>query len=459
MSTSSLAPASTPRDRGGALRPPGPAGGRLLGSLRRLRDDPLGLFTESSVHGDIVGFRAAHLRVYLVIGEELIRQVEIGNRDNYVKGVSYEPLRISVGQSLLTADGEDRVARRKMLSPHLSRRTLLERLPVIGGAVEDVADRWEERALSGKPIDVTGEMNALAFDIAGRVLVGAELGDDMRRLAPLMATGSAWVARRTRALAPLPLAVPTPANVRFWRIERTIRRFVEQLIARRAADPGDDVVSKLVQDGASGEAQAAGISLRDELIGLLLAGFQTTGAALAWCWYLLGLHPEVDRTLAAEAAAVVGGRPAAPEDLGRLAYTRQTLMETMRLYPPGWAFTRTAVAPDELGSYRIPAGSMLVVSSYANHRNPRFWSDPDRFDPERFGPDEPTPGPCHYFPFGVGPHVCVGKHLAMIESTLAIASLAARFRLELVSPAPVRAEPAITLTPRDPILARVHERD
>jgi cytochrome P450 len=147
------------------------------------------------------------------------------------------------------------------------------------------------------------------------------------------------------------------------------------------------------------------------------------------------------------------------ERLDVAPYLGQVIDEAMRVYPPGWAFTRTPKSDDEICGRRVPAGSIVIVSSYANHHSPRFWDDPERFDPERFAPGRrETIGPCAYFPFGVGPHACIGKHMADVESKLALALLARRYRLEPASDEPVPPEPAITLTPGAPIRVRVERR-
>jgi cytochrome P450 len=192
----------------------------------------------------------------------------------------------------------------------------------------------------------------------------------------------------------------------------------------------------------------------------MMAGHQTTAAALSWTWHLLARHPEQQERLA-EAAAFALGDDSEP-DFGKLdvvPYLAQVLDESMRLYPPGWAFTRTPKEDDELGGVRVPGGSIVIISSYANQHSPRFWDDPDTFDPERFAPGRREAiEPYAYFPFGVGPHACIGKHMAEIESRLALALLARRYRVEAVSSAPVPPEPAITLTPAAPIRVRVTRR-
>ena len=152
-----------------------------------------------------------------------------------------------------------------------------------------------------------------------------------------------------------------------------------------------------------------------------MAGHQTTGAGLAWTWYLLGHHPEVDARLWREVDAALGDAPApAAADLEHLGYLGQVLDEAMRLYPPGWAFTRAPLGDDELAGRRIRAGSVIVISSYANQRAPQIWPDPDRFDPDRFAPERPAPDAHAYFPFGSGPHACIGKHLALDHADFVI---------------------------------------
>src|SRR3954468_19224985 len=273
-------------------RPPGPRGEPLIGSLRRVRDDPLGLFVEGATgYGDIVGYRAVHRRIFLVVGPELIARVTVGNRENYRKGVSYDALRVPIRDSLLTVDGPEGQARRRLLMPLFTRRWLMDSVPTIAEAVESHYDRWDALAESGRPFNVASEMNRLAFDVVGRVLLGTELGANMVQLEAMIDDASEWVARRTRAVVPLPPVLPTQRNVAYRRAEKSIRAFTEHLIARRRpqakADSGDMLSRLVAVRDANGRAMRDD-EIRDEIIGFLMAGHQTTGAALAWTWYLLG---------------------------------------------------------------------------------------------------------------------------------------------------------------------------
>jgi enediyne biosynthesis protein E7 len=423
----------------------------LRGALRRLRSDPLGLFVEAASTHDLAVFRAAHRRVYLVVGPDLIAQVAVNGRDRYVKGVSYDALRVPMGDALLTIDGPRWKARRRLLTPLFSRRVLLDQVPTIAASIESLFERWDPLAASGAPFNVASEMNRLAFDVVGRILLGTELGQGMGELEASIDDASAWVARRTRALLPLPTAVPTPRNRAYRRAEAAIRAFTEDAIERRRGDPArDDFVSRLIAATDSDGKAMADREIRDEVIAFLMAGHQTTGAALAWTWYLLGRHPEVEARVVSELDAAGD-----PPDLDRLEYLGRVIDEVMRLYPPGWAFTRTPLEDDRLDGHPVRRGSVIIVSSYANQRNPRFWRDPNRFEPDRF---TTAPDAYRYFPFGIGPHACIGKHLARIEAKLALAMLIRRYRVEPASRRDVGVTPAITLTPSEPILVTAAPR-
>jgi cytochrome P450 len=432
----------------------------ILGDLARLRNDPLGLFAEAAASGrDVVRFRAAHRNVFLAVAAEAIAHVGIHNRDNYVKGVSYDALRVPLPNALLTIDGEEARERRKLLMPLFTRRSLVGEVPTIAAAVEALCERWDSYADSGDEFDLYSEMNRLTFDVVGRILVGAELGEDMGRLESRLAHASAWVARRTRALVPLPTSIPTPRNLSYRRAARELTAWVDGLVASRRAGGSDGAAARLVAArGGGGEGMDDG-QLRDEVAAFLMAGYQTTASALSWSWYLMSRHPEIQERFAQAADIALDGGPPDAARLDVVPYIGQVLDESMRLYPPGWAFTRTPLEDDVVCGEPVPAGSIVIVSSYANHHSPRFWEDPEVFDPERFAPGRRESIPaCGYFPFGVGPHSCIGKHMAEIESKLALAMLARRYRVVPASRAPVAATPAITLTPAEPIRVRVERR-
>jgi cytochrome P450 len=200
--------------------------------------------------------------------------------------------------------------------------------------------------------------------------------------------------------------------------------------------------------------------LRDEVITLLLAGHETTALALSWTWYLLSRHPDIDASLASELRHVLGGRPPAVADLLQLSFTTQVVTEAMRLYPPVWGFGREAVGDFEIGGYRIPGGTTIIISPWVLHRNPRHFERPMEFRPERWSGDLARQLPRFaYIPFGGGPRICIGNRFAMLEAALILATVATRFRLECQNDRPIIPFPSITLRPKEGIWVKPKRRE
>jgi cytochrome P450 len=211
----------------------------------------------------------------------------------------------------------------------------------------------------------------------------------------------------------------------------------------------DDLLSLLVAARDDGSGRLTDAELRDEAVTMLLAGHETTSNALAWTWLALAQHPDAADALAAEADAILGERPAGADDVERLQWCGQVLAEALRLYPPGWVLPRLAVEPVELGEFVVPAGAVVIVCAPLLHRDPRFWDDPERFDPSRFAPDAARDRPRDaYIPFAAGPRSCIGRGFAQMEATIILATLGRRFRAALVPGARLTPATRFTLRPR-----------
>ena len=290
-------------------------------------------------------------------------------------------------------------------------------------------------------------MMGAALEIGAEVLFGADLRTEARPFGEALGIALAEVIRRIYALLPLPLGLPSPANLRFRRALRRLHAVVEQVIARRrqSEQDHDDLLSALLQ-GLDGRA------LRDELVTFLLAGHETTANALVWTFHLLGRHRDVAARLRSEIGAALAGRAPTLGDLPRLGYARMVLEEAMRLYPPVWVVDRNAIAEDAIGGFRIRPGTLVMLSQYVTHRHPEFWPEPERFEPERFAPQAARGRPRFaYFPFAGGPRSCIGGQFAMTEATLLLAWLAGRFELRPVAGQPVEPDPSVTLRPRQAV--------
>jgi cytochrome P450 len=197
--------------------------------------------------------------------------------------------------------------------------------------------------------------------------------------------------------------------------------------------------------------------LRDEVITFIGAGHETTAQALAWTFYLLSKHPEVDRRMRSEIANALAGRIPTINDLPHLPYTRMVIEESMRLYPPVWGVTRQVAEEDEVGGYLLPRNSIVILCQFITHRHPAFWENPEGFDPERFTPERVALRPRYaYFPFLGGPHQCIGNDFAMMEAVLVVATIAQSFRLELIPGHVAGLDTIFTLRPKGGVWMMLH---
>jgi cytochrome P450 len=434
-------------DRGARNKAPGPRGHPLFGSLPQARRDPLTLFVDSfREHGDVVRFHFGPMIAHLISSPAGVNHVLAENNRNYGKQTrGYKNLRYVLGNGLLTSEGEFWKRQRRIAQPAFHRQRVAGFARTMVRAAEDAAEQLSARR--GQIVDAHHEMMRLTLRIVGETLLGydptaaaSEVGAALTWLLTLANDRSS----RTLDLSP---RLPTRENRRFRRELAFLDGIVLRMIADRRKDPGgrDDLLSMLMEarDAETGQAMDDR-QLRDEVMTIFLAGHETTANALTYSWMLLSRFPAALRELRAELARVLGGRSPTVEDLPALAVTRRTLQESMRLYPPAWIIARSAIGADEVDGYPIPARSLVFVSPYVVHRHPRFWEDPEGFDPSRFA-KEPARGT--YLPFGAGPRMCIGNAFATVEAELVLATLVQRVAFELLPGQRVELQPSITLRP------------
>lgn len=437
----------------------------ILGAGALFRTRPVqALFEITDACGDVARLRfpmKPHV-AHLLRHPDHVRHVLVDNAKNYGKQTrGYAKLRGLLGSGLVTSEGDFWKRQRRIANPAFHR----ERIAHFGDLMVNCADQmlggWNEHVASGKPFDVSREMMRLTLRVIGLTMLSTDVEGQSSAVGDAIDDLLHITIRRINGLFGWPEWVPTAENRRYDRARSTLDRIVNDLIAerRRSGEDKGDLLSMLMsaRDPETGEGMSD-TQLRDEAMTVFVAGHETTANALTWTLGLLSRHPDAERTLRREVVQVLGDRLPTFQDLDRLVFTEQVIKESMRVVPPVWIIARSAMADDVIGGYRIPRGSWVFVSPYLTHHDPRFWANPEGFDPERFSAQEDAKRPKGaYFPFALGPRKCIGEAFAMMEARLILASIVRRFRLELVPGRWIEFDPTVTLRPKGGLWMRARE--
>jgi cytochrome P450 len=439
--------------------PPGPRGRFLFGSLTEFRRDMLGFMTQAAREfGDVVSIRVGLKRITLINHPDLIEQVLVTDSRHFIKHYVLRLLRPTLGNGILMSEGDFWLRQRRLVQPAFQRSRINAYGPIMVAYTERLLAGWKD----GETRDMHTDMMRLALEIVAKALFDADVADKARDVGEALEEGMQTFVRRWKSLYPLPIWVPTPNNLRIRRVVRRLDAIIYGFIKERRASGVDrgDLLSMLLnaQDEDDG-SRMTDRQVRDEAMTLFLAGHETTANAMAWTWYLLAQHPEVESRLVAELQTVLGGRPPTVDDLPRLRYTEMVVTEAMRVLPPVYAFGREAVRPVTLGGYHIPAGATVIMSQWVMHRDPRYFEDPEQFRPERWADGLAKRLPRFaYFPFGGGPRLCIGNTFAMMEAVLILATMAQPYRFTLLPDRPVIPRTTVTLRPEQGIWGVITRR-
>jgi cytochrome P450 len=432
--------------------------GHGISLLRR----PLEMFTELARMGDVVLVRLGGQDAYVVNDPDLIKQVFLDVRTYAKETAPYRRVRVVIGMGLLTSEGDFWRRQRRIAQPAFHKERIARFAETMARTAQETADRWRPYARSGAAIDALDEVSRTTLETVCETLLGNDAGDAAQVVTRAFAELNRLITPYLHSFVPVPLWLPTPTNRRIHDAIGRLDETVYRLIARRRAQKGElaDLLSMLLhaRDAETGESMNDA-QLRDEVMTMLLAGYETTATTVSWAFYLLSQHPEVMTRLGAEADAALGGRPPVLADLERLPCARMVFEETLRLYPPLWAASRSVTADADLGGFRIPKGAIVLVSSWAVHRMPSLWTDPERFQPERFAPGKADASHRYaYFPFLGGPRQCIGVSFAYLQGQILLATLAQRYRWSLAPGHRVEPEPLVTLRPRHGVKVILRER-
>lgn len=437
--------ASTPPVTASPRRAPGPPGRWGLRNLASFARDQLGLLRHvADEYGDVARLELLGKTYFLVSHPDDVEAVLVKHARVMLRDGHSVILERALGKGLLTSEGDLWKHQRKLMAQAFVPR----RIQSYGAAMASVTAAGLGSWRDGAAINLHQEMSRLTMEVVADVLFGSGLTPaDIELVRDSMETVNEFFANSPEAITLLPAWVPTPRNRRVTAAVARLDELIFRIIARRrAGEAREDLLGTLLAAQDDDGARMSDRQLRDEAMTLFLAGHETTALALAHTLYLLSTHPEVERRLHAELASVVGDRLPTADDVRSLPYAERVLKESMRLYPPAWTTGREAAEDVEVGGYRIPKGAQILVSQWVVHHDPRWFPNPEGFDPDRWAPERAKDLPRYaYFPFGGGPRVCIGNRFAMLEATLMLAVIVSRWRLDLLPGQRLELKPSVTL--------------
>jgi cytochrome P450 len=430
--------------------------------------NPILLFEHLQRYG-----RAAHYRillndVVLLNDPSDIAEVLIDKAASFGKDRTQKRMKILLGEGLITSDGGKHKRARRIAAPAFHRR----RIEGYAGQIVTLAADLREQWRPGVEFDISAEMMRLALQVVARTLFDMEVTPEIHEINDQVnIIMDLYHFLVTLPHAELLLNSPLPKMRQFRAAKKHLDEVVDGMVRSRRSEVDSssnaptrgDLLSMLIaarDDEAGGDGhRLTSEELRDQVLTLFLAGFETVANLLSWTWLLLGQNPEAESRVHAEIDAVLAGRLPTLDDMPRLEYTAMVLSESMRLYPPAWAMGREVLEDVTIGPYRLRQGTMVFFSQYLVHRDPRWFPDPERFQPERFTPAAKASRPRFaYFPFGGGGRQCIGEAFAWMEATLALATLIQRWRVQIVDAQKIEPQPKITLRPKSGIRVRAYPR-
>jgi len=422
-------------------RPPGPDQPVSLGIDAATLDTLLKLQRE---YGDMVSMRTANGRLAYFVNDAVeVRRILARRHSKYHKGPGFERVKMLLGNGLIVSDGDVWRRSRTMIQPAFSRQNVHRLTTVMVACTDRRAARWAQAAADGETLNITEE----TCDFALELILISIFGDDYEN--------------RILTEGDNPFAFLSRDSTRDLSVVMKVRRLRELLMSiiedRRAGKGSQhfDFLSMYLDAADKQGNKFSDSELLDELMTLIVAGFETSANTLNWVWYLVAKHPEVEAKLIDEAQRILPNVSAvSAENLAAMEYTQQTLEEALRLYPPVWLFTRRSHAEDELEHFDVPAGTDVYLAPYVLHRTDHYWPKPEVFDPDRFLLADKPKKDRPYFPFSLGPRRCLGEYFSFLEMKVHLGLLLPRFRMQLVDDAEPELELAINLRSADDIHVR-----
>jgi len=401
-------------------------------------------------YGDFVAVTKPNGRqAYFINDADEVRRLLVRHHNRYIKGPGFERVKMLLGHGLIVSDGEEWRRARRMIQPAFTRQNIHRLIDLMVLCAESRAAAWQPVAEAGGTLDITREMSDFALELILRCIFGPDYEGS------ILESGENPFGF---------LSAESERNLRIVMQVRETRELIMSIIRdRRARDEHDafDFLSMYMSATDKDGDAFSDEELLDELVTLIVAGYETSAGTLNWAWYLLSLNPDAETALLEESRRqLTAGHAIDQEQLTDMRYTQQLLEETLRLYPPVWIFSRRSTEDDELGGFHVAEGTDIYLSPFILHRTEAYWPNPGRFDPDRFGEDSPwKKGSRPYFPFSLGPRRCLGEYFSFLEMKVHLGLLIQKFRMTLVSDPDPGLDLGINLRTKTSIILQPHIRD
>jgi len=463
--------------------PPGPSYKMRPAKLvREFLHDPIKTLQRISYqYGDISYFKLGRQHVYLINSPDYIEKVLVYDHRNFRKGKRLQLAKALLGEGLVTSEGDLHNQQRRIIQPIFHPK----QITTYGKIITDYATRLNQKWKDGDTLDMLREMMQLTLSIICKSVLNYDVESEAEDVGKALTICRNYSKRLQSPLGHVLDKIPILPNVKGARKAREeLDDLVYGLVKERRQAPEygvtsyDDLLTRLLQAQDTTEPKptfgskstsitatpSSGMSdtqVRDEVMTIFIAGHETTANALTWTFYLLSQNPDIEKKLLVELLTVIdGNRTPTVDDIPKLTFTEKVLRESMRLFPPVWLIGRSVDNDYTLGEYTVPAGSTIMMSQYVMHHDPRYFNEPERFDPERWSSEAKSSLPrFSYFPFGGGIRGCIGEPFAWMEGILVLASIARQWKMSLVPGHRVELDPAITLRPKYGVKMKLERRN
>ncbi|MCH8172500.1 MAG: cytochrome P450 [Proteobacteria bacterium] len=443
----------------------GPRGLPLVGSLFQMRKDPLKFFTGiSREYGDVVPVKIGFETIYLINHPDHLKRIFQDNRDNYVRSKYYAQLSPIIGDGLFTLEGKVWRRQRKAAQPAVSGPNLVNMTGVMVKVVREMIGRLRDYEKNDIPLEISKEAFHFKLTIVMRSLFNADLDrETFEKVLTALTIILKEIEKRVWEMFSPPLWLPSRRIRKLQEAIGTMGQIIDGIVENRLDSKvfHNDLLDMLIRaEKIYGWDQTSLRSIRDQVISIAIAGHETGAVALCWLTYELSKNPAIAGKIRQEADVVFGDKDPDFNSFQKLKYTHQVFKEILRLYPPLWTVSRQTVSADVLGQHKLPKGAIVMLSPYVMHRNPRFWNNPEVFDPDRFLPKQEATRHKHaYFPFGGGPHLCLGNRFGTLEGVMSLAMLCQKFDFEVCPGQKLEPVPMTTLRPSGRMFIKVRKGD